>query len=181
MPLIDGKFKIGETYIGAWNLSGIWTRINSFRYNKLNDGNVLDVLLKYNIFCILETHHVATESDLLHIPDYKCFNLCRKKDPTKKRFKASGGLAAYVHNSLRPGVTRMPESGTEAIILKLKKDFFGLSRDIYICFAYCVPASSNVLNSATMPDDIFEDLSEKLAKYAPMGDLILMGDLNSTL
>ena len=30
-----------------------------------------------------------------------------------------------------------------------------------------------------MPDDIFEDLSEKLAKYAPMGNLILMGNLNS--
>ena len=30
-----------------------------------------------------------------------------------------------------------------------------------------------------MPDDIYDDLSEKLAKYAPMGDLILMGDLNA--
>ena len=30
-----------------------------------------------------------------------------------------------------------------------------------------------------MPDDIYDDLCSKLAKYAPMGDLILMGDLNS--
>ena len=111
MPLINGKFKIGEMSIGAWNVHGIWSRINSFRYNKINDGNVLEVLLKYKIFCLIETHHIATESDLLHIPNYKCFDLCRKKDPTKKRFKASGGLAAYVHDSIRPGVTRMPESG----------------------------------------------------------------------
>ena len=73
----------------------------------------------------------------------------------------------------------MPESGTEAIILKMKKEFFGLKRDTFICFAYCVPASSNVLNSPSMPDDIYDDLCSKLAKYAPMGDLILMGDLNS--
>ena len=30
-----------------------------------------------------------------------------------------------------------------------------------------------------MPDDIYDDLHGKLAKYAPMGDIILMGDLNS--
>ena len=179
MPLKNGKYVIGETLIGAWNVNSIWTRINSFRYNKINDSNVLEVLLKYKIFCLIETHHISTESDLLHIPNYKCFDLCRKKDPSKRRFKASGGLAAYVHDSIRPGVTRMPESGTEAIILKMKKEFFGLSRDIFICFAYCVPASSNVLNSPTMPDDIYDDLCSKLAKYAPMGDLILMGDLNS--
>ena len=179
MPLQDGKFKIGEISIGAWNVHGIWCKINSFRYNIINDSNVLDVLQKYKIFCLIETHHVASESDLLHIPNYKCFDLCRKKDPNKRRFKASGGLAAYVHDSLRPGVTKMPESGTEAIILKLKKEFFGLSRDIYICFAYCVPASSNVLNNPSMPDDIYDDLGDKLAKYAPMGDLILLGDLNA--
>jgi hypothetical protein len=73
----------------------------------------------------------------------------------------------------------MPKSGTESIIFKMKKDFFGLNQDIYICFAYCVPASSNVLKNPMMPDDIYDDLSEKLAKYAPMGDLILMGDLNA--
>ena len=179
MPLHNGKFKIGEVLVGAWNIHGIFSRINSFRYNKVNDSSVLNVLQKFKLFCLIETHYVATESDLLHIPGYKCFDLCRKKDPTKRRFKASGGLAAYVHESIRPGVTRMPESGTESIIFKMKKDFFGLNQDIYICFAYCVPASSNVLKNPMMPDDIYDDLSEKLAKYAPMGDLILMGDLNA--
>ena len=118
-------------------------------------------------------------SDLLHIPNYKCFDLCRKKDASKRHFKASGGLAAYVHDSLRPGVIRMPESGTETIILKLKKDFFGLSQDIFIFFAYCVPASSNVLNNASMPEDIYEDLTEKIAKYSAMGQIMLIGDLNA--
>ena len=123
MPLINGQFKIGEVLIGSWNVHSIWKKINSFRYNKLNDTDVLDVLTKYKIFGLLETHHVATESDNLHIPNYVCFRLCRKKDPTKRRFKASGGIAVYVHDSLRPGITRMPESGTESIFLKLKKGF----------------------------------------------------------
>ena len=179
MPFINDKFRIGEVSIGAWNLHGIWSKINSFRYNKINDAQVLDVLTRFKIFCLIETHHVATESDLLHIPNYVKFDLCRKKDPTKRRFKASGGLAAYVHESIRPGVTRMPESGTEAIFLKMKKEFFGLKQDIYICFAYCVPASSSVFSNPSMPDDIYDDLCDKLAKYAPMGKLILIGDLNA--
>ena len=179
MPLVNGKFRIGEVNIGSWNVHSIWSRINSFRYNKLNDPNVLSVLTKFQIFGLLETHHVATESDNLHIPNYICFNLCRKKDPNKRRFKASGGIAVYVHEKLRPGITRMPESGTESIFLKMKKEFFGFSQDIYICFAYCVPASSNVLNNPSMPDDIYEDLCDKLAKYAPLGQLLLLGDLNA--
>ena len=61
----------------------------------------------------------------------------------------------------------------------MKKEFFGLNRDIYICFSYCVPSSSNVLHNPCMPDDIYDDLGEKLAKYAPMVDLIWMGDLNA--
>ena len=73
----------------------------------------------------------------------------------------------------------MPESGTEAIFLKMKKEFFGLKQDIYICFAYCVPASSSVFSNPSMPDDIYDDLCDKLAKYAPMGKLILIGDLNA--
>jgi hypothetical protein len=72
-----------------------------------------------------------------------------------------------------------PEAGTESIIVKLKKEYFGLVNDIFVCFAYCVPSSSQVLHRAHMPDDLFEDLNAKLARYSALGDLILMGDLNS--
>ena len=67
----------------------------------------------------------------------------------------------------------------ECIILRLKKDYFGLFNDIFLCFAYCTPANSSVLNSDFMPTDIYEDLSNKLAQCLPRGDLVLMGDLNA--
>ena len=54
-----------------------------------------------------------------------------------------------------------------------------MENDIYVCFAYCVPISSAVLQRDHMPDDLFEDLNSKLARYEQRGDLILMGDLNS--
>ena len=61
----------------------------------------------------------------------------------------------YVDNSLKAGVSKMPLAGTESILLKLKKDFFGLKRDIFICFAYCVPYNSQILGRNFMSGDIF--------------------------
>ena len=124
-------FRVNEVGVGSWNIDGIWRRINGYRYNKLNDPFVLDQITRDKIFCISETHHIASEEGLLHIPDYKCFSICRPKDKNVRRHKASGGLAAYVHTSIRPGVAKVPLPGTEILVLKLKKHFFGLDNDIF--------------------------------------------------
>jgi hypothetical protein len=171
MVLSNGKFYLSELGINCWNIYGIWKRLNSFRYNKLNDPYILQILRKHKIFGLIETHHLSSEDAFLHIEGYKCYNICRPKGK-----KASGGLAVYVDNSLRGGVTKMPLSGTESVFLKLKKEFFGLKRDVFICFAYCVPYNSPLLGTTFMPTDIFEDLELKLAQFSSLGNLILMGD-----
>ena len=174
MVLSEGKFHLSEISINCWNIHGIWKRLNSFRYNKLNDPYILQTLRKHKIFGLIETHHLSSEDAFLHIDGFKCFNICRPK-----RKKASGGLAVYVANSIRAGVTKMPLSGTESIFLKLKKEFFGLRSDIYICFAYCVPYNSPLFETNILPPDIFEDLEQKLAQFSGLGNLILLGDMNS--
>ena len=116
MVVLEGKFYLSELGVNCWNICGIWKRLNSFRYNKLNDPYILKTLTKHQIFGLVETHHLSTEDGLLHIDGYKCFNVCRPKGK-----KASGGLVVYVENSIRGVVTKMPLSGTESIILKLKK------------------------------------------------------------
>ena len=74
----------------------------------------------------------------MHINGYKCVNEYRHKGK-----KSCGGLAVYVDNTIKAGVSKMLTSGTESIILKLKKDLFGLETDIYVFFAYCVPCNSH--------------------------------------
>ena len=70
--------------------------------------------------------------------------------------------------------------GTESIILKLKKEFFGTPSDVYLCFAYCVPANSSVLqNNSCMPHDVYEDLLDKLNQCGSNGQFILLGDMNA--
>ena len=123
---------------------------------------------------MIETHHTSNEESSLHIEGYKCFSVCRPK-----RKKASGGLAAYVDTRIRAGVARVPLPGTESIVLKLKKDFFGFERDVFVCFAYCLPYNSPVINSGSLPSNVFEDLEGKLAQFSGLGDTILLGDMNS--
>ena len=110
-----------ELKIGAWNINSIWKNINSFKYNKLQNPDFINVIKNKRIFSLIETHHTADESDSLYIEGYKCFSICRPKPKNKKRYKPSGGLAAYVHTSILSGVEKLSFPGSESIILKLKK------------------------------------------------------------
>ena len=170
---------LSEIRISAWNIDGIWRRWNSFRYSKLNDPYVQKQLIKFKIFGLLETHHTAAEEGNLHIQNFKCFSLCRPKSKNVKRHKASGGIAVYVHDSIKQGVRKIPIPGTECIILKLCQSFFGLQTDVFVCFAYCVPSNSAVLSREFMPSDIYNDLREKLAQLTQLGSIVLLGDMNA--
>ena len=121
MLLYNQNFHFSELNIGAWNINGIWRNINSFKYNKLNNPDFLEKISKDKIFGLIETHHTADQADFLHINGYKCFSLCRPKDKNKKRYKPSGGIAAYVDNSIAAGVEKISLSGSECIILRIKK------------------------------------------------------------
>ena len=96
--------------------------MNSFKYNKLQNPDFINVIKNKRIFSLIETHHTADESDSLYIEGYKCFSICRPKPKNKKRYKPSGGLAAYVHTSILSGVEKLSFPGSESIILKLKKN-----------------------------------------------------------
>ena len=170
---------ISQIRIAAWNINGFSKRINNVKYNKLEDENVLKTVQDFDIFCLLETHHTAEQVGSLHIDQFKNHSICRPKPKNARRYKPSGGLSLYIRKTMVAGVVILPEPGTESIFIKLRKQFFGLENHVIVCFSYCVPTSSAVLNRDFMPEDLFEDLGSKLSKYERQGDLILMGDLNS--
>ena len=165
--------------IGAWNCNSFKQNINSFKYNKLENPFFLETVTKFKIFSLIETHHTADEIGQLHISGYKCHTLCRPKSKNVRKHKPSGGLAVYIHESITEGVKLMSEPGTESVIVQLCKEYFDLSDNIYICFTYLCPANSEVLKRDFMPDDLFDDLCVKIAKYRALGQVILMGDLNA--
>ena len=69
--------------IVSWNIHGVFSRHSGFRYNKLHSPIFQRAIGNAKIFGLLETHRVATDIDHLQIPDYKCYNVCRKKKKTR--------------------------------------------------------------------------------------------------
>ena len=125
----------------CWNIHGLFMNVNGFRYNKLHLPSFWDEIGNVKIFSLIETHHLASEIDQIQIDGFKCFNVCRKK--LSKFGRNSGGLAVYVSKSLLQGVAKVPTSGSENILIKLNKQFFGLINDTVVSFSYCVPEYSS--------------------------------------
>ena len=67
---------------------------------------------------------------------------------------------------------------TDIIWVKLDRLFFGTNKDIHICAAYILPQNSSS-NSGISLDDKFEGLRKKLDWYTTIGDVAIIGDLNS--
>ena len=126
--------------IASWNIHGIFSRHSGFRYNKLHSPLFQKALGNAKIFGLVETHHVAADIDQLQLQGFKCYNVCRKK---RRQGRNSGGIAVYVHETLIKGVQKIPSSGSENLLIKLKQNFFGLNRDLVVCFSYCVPDNSS--------------------------------------
>ena len=152
------KFNITDLQIVSWNVHGIFSRHSGFRYNKLHSSFFKDAIGDAKLFGLVETHHVASEIDQIQLEGFKCFNVCRN----------SGGIAVYIHETLLKGVQKIPSSGSENLLIKLKQSFFGLSRDVVVCFSYCVPENSSFQVREQL--DVYGDLELKLSSVGPNVD-----------
>ena len=165
---------ITDLPIVSWNIHGIFSRHAGFRYNKLHSADFTSALGNVKIFGLIETHHVASEIDQLQLEGFKCYNVCRKK---KRQGRNSGGIAEYVHETITKGVQKIPSNGSENLMIKLKQNYFGLNRDVIICFSYCVPENSSYQVREQL--DIFGDLELKLSSVGTHVDKICLGDFNA--
>ena len=170
-----GTFHMSNLAISSWNIHGIFSRIEGFRYNKLQSPYFWDMIGNAKIFGLIESHHTATEIDQIQIDGFKCFNVCRKKKSNRGR--NSGGIAVYVCNTILQGVSKIPTSGSENILIKLNKTFFGLERDVVVTFSYCVPEYSSFQLREQL--DVFGDLEFKLSSIGPECDKLCFGDYNA--
>ena len=131
--MTDKYYQLSELGICSYNIHWVWQRINNFKYCKLDYKYVQDIFQKYRIIGLIETHHEQSEIGALHVDGFKCHTKCRPKS-LKKGNKPSGGLAVYIHNSIRRGVSIISSPGSETIWLKLDCDFFNLKKDLFLCF-----------------------------------------------
>ena len=168
------NFYFTDLPIVSWNIHGIFSRYSGFRYNKLHSPLFKSAVGNAKIFGLIETHHVASEIDQLQLQGFKCYNVCRKK---QSQGRNSGGIAVYVHETIMKGVQKIPSSGSENILIKLKQNFFGLKRDLVVSFSYCVPENSSYQIREQL--DIYGDLEIKLSGVGQHIDKLCFGDFNA--
>ena len=102
--MINDKFyKLSEIGITSFNIHGIFYNINNVKYNKLVHPYVQNLFEKYKIVGLIETHHEQGQIGDIHVQNFKCHSKCRPKSK-KRGNKPSGGLAVYIHNSIKQGV-----------------------------------------------------------------------------
>jgi exonuclease III len=157
----------------SWNIHGIVTKYHGLSTNKVHDTAVIDQLSKYDSVGLLETH--ADKQTNIELSGYCVFRFDRRKHPKAKT--ASGGIAILLKQSIRTGVKVDPISDSDLVWLSFNKLFFGLEKDLHVCFAYIPPYGSTFGRRET--GNIWDKLNKQLLHFATKCDIFLCGDLNA--
>ncbi|CAG2224327.1 unnamed protein product [Mytilus edulis] len=130
-----------------------------------------NVGIKSDINILLETW--KGECKEYNIPGFNTFSKIRKKKKKAKRH--SGGILVYYKKIYSKGISHIQE-GTNSqnrLWLKLDKNFFGLTHDLYLCAVYIPPVNS------THYENDYTQLEKEISTYSNKGQIALIGDFNS--
>ena len=157
--------------MGTWNIEGIYVKINGDKICKLDDPTFQNIVKKFDLFCLQETHVPNEET----IPSFNNFSIiphCRKKSRNNRYF---GGMLIYIRNSIKKGVKVCRKCDEDTFELILKKSFFGLSEDIRILYTYASPINSTYITN-TRSTNILDKI--QIDFLGDAHNSIILGDLN---
>jgi hypothetical protein len=108
---------------------------------------------KYDLVFLAETH-VGYNTDIHTIGPFHYHGICRSI--SKKNNRHFGGLAILRKNEIKPYVRILKNTSPEFQWVKLERDFFGFSDDLYICLVYYPPMKrANGVNICIVSDMCF--------------------------
>lgn len=150
--------------ISSWNIHGLGDKINDplFIQKISSDINIL-----------LETWKGDTSKN--KITGYNYISKSRKKRKNAKR--NSGGIIVYIRKEVFKGIEYLKNAtiSENRLWMKLDKDFFEFSHNIYICATYIPP------NFSKHYDNDFMSLGEEISSFSDKGKIILIGDMNARI
>ncbi len=134
--------------------------------------------IRYSIECndvvfLQETWLV--ESKQLHVDGFSIFRSDRGKH--KKRNTGSGGVVTLYKNNISKGLTKITSRHRDFLWTKFDRNFFNMKSDLYIVNAYIPPENSPVHHDTNY--NIMELLFEEICTYSKLGNVGIVGDLNS--
>lgn len=159
--------------ISSWNINGLECKINGIKSNKLYDQEVIDSLNKSDFIGLVETH--ADPNTDISLKGYYVFRKDRPKH--KKAWKASGGIAVLVKESLRNACKFDPVSDSDVVWVRVQKDITKLSSDLYLAFVYLPPCNSTY--GKANGKEIIQKLEKHIDFFSCKGKVIICGDFNA--
>ena len=91
-----------------------------------------------------------------------------------------GGLCLLVQKLIVKGVKIIKNTHPDIMWVKLDKVFFNFDRDLYICFCYISPSSSQVYKQQNITSEtLFDTIQEDCANFKSRGNLMVMEDFNA--
>ena len=87
-------------------------------------------------------------------------------------------IAFLVSSSLKKAFKIVNVESDFIVCAKLDKSVTGYSEDIYLLATY-IPPSNSSFYRARGHSDPFDDLSQTIHKYANLGQILILGDMNA--
>ena len=153
----------------SWNIHGYYSRDIG---NKLRVKDFLDIIKNDDFVGVTETHIHEGILEELSIPGYHCLSFKNRKKNSKSN-TAAGGIAIFVKQNLVKLFSVIELGNDDAIWVKLKKEFVGEDRDIYIATCYFSPSKGQVHERE------IAKITENIMFLNSKGHVIINGDLNA--
>ena len=155
--------------VGCWNIQGVYETVNNVKINKLEDEIFLNMLKKFDILCLQETHLGPDEIPSID-ENYVPVPHCRNISGNNRYF---GGMLLLVRKSIRSLVEIRKDFDQDLIEVILNKKPFNFDADKSIVFLYASPFNSSYTKSRET------NVLEKFrTKDACCLNTLVMGDLN---
>ena len=160
--------------IGSWNIYGLTEEIKGSKHYKSNKDEFLQILSKFDILCLQETHcgHLTFQG-------FKLRHFSRPKSSNNRFYY---GMLIMFREYISKGISFLSSKDHhDKLWLKLEKSLFGFERNIYLCFIYASPKSSIYTTSLpyakSLPYALLQELEKDCAKYKAKGKILIAGDL----
>ena len=160
--------------VAVWNIHGIFSYVNKVKICKLGDPEFKDYIKSLDILCLQETHVGPSETQSLTVEGFRIIPFHRKKSENNRFF---GGSMLLIRKELMRGIKIIDSYGGDVIWLKLKKEFFGLEKDLLFCFAYVPPSTSPY--TKTLGYEPLDKIEEDISRFKIDNNFILADDFNA--
>ena len=149
----------------SWNIQSA----HSFEGNKFNIPSFQKTINSHDFVCLQEIRKEV------HLKGYR--SICNTRKGSK-----SGGVGILIRNELAQGTELVKnEQNTDYLICRLDKDFFNLTKDLFLVNVYIKPYNSSSSTSESNGLDTLKTIESTINDLREHGEVMLCGDFNARI